>query len=419
MLHHRYAVGAVITVAALGTFWGAGRAWSLRRLPVAPPIVVDFAYTERTDTLHLDEPLSALLGRQGITGNEMYDVLGAAPSLNPRRIRAGRVFEFRYAVGESTPTGIAIRLDADQRLQLRRGDDGWTGEMEQIEWRARTMRFEGVIEGSLYESIHRVIPDSVLDAPQRDRLIADLADGVFGWDIDFSREVYPGDRFRLLYDRLASSLGDVRYGRLVSAKLETRGVENTAYVIVDDQGRNTYFDARGVSLRRAFKRNPVAYLRISSSFSGRRFHPVLGRWRAHYGVDYAAGTGTPIYATGDGVVKFAGRDGGYGLMVKVRHAKGIETRYAHMSRIRRGIRSGVRVAQGQVVGYVGMTGLANGPHVHYEFLKNGRFLNPRSVDFGEGEPLPDARHEEFDSLRRHYDLLLDGPATYELVLGGN
>jgi murein DD-endopeptidase MepM/ murein hydrolase activator NlpD len=264
-----------------------------------------------------------------------------------------------------------------------------------------------VIRSSLYEALDEYIPDSVLAPNQRPLLLWDLADGVFGWVIDFTRDNYEGDHFVVLYERLTSGLGDVRYGRVVAARIESRGNPHAAYVMTDGQGRNQYYDADARSLKRAFKLYPVPSFRyISSGFSRRRFHPVLKTHRAHLGVDYSARTGTPIVATGDGAVSRAGRWGGYGVMVAIRHPKDIETRYAHMSRVRSGIRPGVRVQQGQIIGYVGMTGLANAPHVHYEFIKNGAQRDPRSAgDFGEGEPVPQDRRAEFESLRAYYELL--------------
>jgi murein DD-endopeptidase MepM/ murein hydrolase activator NlpD len=151
---------------------------------------------------------------------------------------------------------------------------------------------------------------------------------------------------------------------------------------------------------------PVRFRRISSGFSQGRFHPVLKTTRAHLGTDYAAAPGTPIYSTADGTVIRAGRWGGYGIMVAIRHPRGIETRYAHMQGLAKGIRAGIRVRQDELIGFVGMTGLADGPHVHYEFLKNGRHLNPRRADLGDGEPVPGTRRAEFDAVRAAYDRLL-------------
>jgi murein DD-endopeptidase MepM/ murein hydrolase activator NlpD len=413
------AIAALAFVVAL--VWTAGEAWSERRIPVAQPIVVSKAFVMRADTLRRNETLSHLFSRHRIEGTELVSLLDAADGLNPRRMPAGQVFEFRYAVGQARPNRVTIRLGDDRLLTLH-ADTGrtWRGESDAIVWSVELRRVEGVIRSSLYDALNENIPDSVLPPSQRPLLLWDLADGVFGWVIDFTRDNYEGDDFVVLYERLKSGLGDVRYGRVVAARIESRGQPHDAYVMTDDQGRNHYYDAVGRSLKRAFKLYPVpSFKYISSGFSGRRFHPVLKTHRAHLGVDYAATTGTPVVATGDGTVSRAGRWGGYGVIVAVRHTKDIETRYAHMSRIRSGIRPGVRVQQGQVIGYVGMTGLANAPHVHYEFLKNGAHRDPRSAgEFGEGEPVPRDRRGEYESLRSYYELLLV-PRSTESVAAGN
>ena len=391
----------------LGALWTANAALSARRLPVAPPIVVSTAYVERTDTMRRNETLSHLFGRHNIYGPELVDLLRAAEGLNPRRIRLGQVFRFRYVAGEARPHRVTVRLGDERILTLSSDSAGhWTGESEEILWSVHLERTEGSIQSSLYQTIESLIPDSLLPAAERIRLIDDLSEGVFGWIIDFSRDFYPGDRFNVLYERLTSPLGDLRYGRIVAAKLETRGRENSAYVMPDDRGSNVYYDDQGRSLRRAFKLSPLAASRITSRFSMSRFHPILRRRVPHTGVDYAAYRGSRIMATGSGIVTRAGRWGTYGIMVSIRHANSIETRYAHMSRLARGIKPGDRVNAGAVIGYVGMTGMANGPHVHYEFLKNGQHRDPRSVQRGDGTPIPADQRAEFESVKAHYDRLL-------------
>ena len=179
-----------------------------------------------------------------------------------------------------------------------------------------------------------------------------------------------------------------------------------------------YYDAEGRSLRRAFLRYPVQFRRISGGF-GRRYHPVLRRYRAHLGTDYAAVSGSPIRATADGVVRRSGRWGGYGIVVTIRHPKAIETRYAHMSRVATGIRPGVRVTQGQTIGYVGMTGLATGPHVHYEFLKNGRQVDSRGVDLGDGDPVSDELRPEFEKAKATLNAALVGDSAPRPAVASN
>lgn len=404
----RVLVGIGLAVAAVVALRAVSRAIATDDVPVAPPIVVSSAFIERTDTLHTSETLSHLFARHNIAGQELIDLLRAAEPIDPRRVRAGQVFQFRYAVYAPRPEQVIVRLDSDRILTLSHDSiAGWQGQLQSVFWTVSTEVARGRIRTSLYETIDELIPPSVLSSAERARLAWDLADGVFGWVIDFTRDNYEGDRFQIVYERLHSELGDVRFGRILAATIETRGRENAAYVLPDEEGRNVYYDAEGRSLRRAFKLYPAEFRRISSGFARNRFHPVLKTRRPHLGVDYAANVGTPIMATGDGTIIRAGRWGGYGIAVAIRHPKGIETRYAHMSGLARGIHAGGRVRQGQVIGYVGATGLANGPHLHYEFIKNGRHVDPRSaVKYGEGEPLAKARRGEFEAVKAEYDRLL-------------
>jgi murein DD-endopeptidase MepM/ murein hydrolase activator NlpD len=398
---------AAIGVALTGVLAFASRAWWPERLPVAAPLVVTHAFIEHADTVRTNETLSDLFARQHIVGANLLALVAALPDLNPRRVLPRTVFEFRTAVGAVVPEWVRVRASDTLFLRADRGPDGtWTAARDRIDWSVQVERIDGAIQSSLYETIDALIPDSVMPALGRSQLAWDLADAVFAWQIDFTRDIRPGDRFTVVYERLSSALDEVRYGRVLAAIVETSGVENTAYVLSDREGRNAYYDVEGRSLRRAFKMYPVQFRRISSNFSRGRLHPVLGIRRPHLGTDFAADMGTPIEATSDGTVIRAGRWGGLGIMVALRHAKGIETRYGHMSRIAAGIRPGVRVRQGEVIGYVGMTGLANGPHVHYEFLKNGQQLNPRRVDLGDGEPVPAALRPTFDSVRVVYDRML-------------
>jgi len=404
----------VAVVATVGLLAGAA-AWSRTSLPVAEALTVRAAHRERVDTLHRDETLSHLFGRHGITGGDLQAALHAVSGLDPRRVRAGQVFHFRYASTGPVPQRVRAAFGSDRILWLWRDSAAaWRGEWETVAWSPQAIRAEGTVQSSLYESLHAAIPDSMLPAGETDRLIYALADDVFAWEIDFATDLYPGDRYQILFERLISSEGQVRYGRLVAATLYTRGVARTAYVLSDAAGRNAYYDAEGRSLRRAFKRAPVPY-RVTSRFSSSRYHPVLKQYRAHLGTDYRAPMGTPVEATGDGIVTRAGRWGGYGLMVSIRHPNGIETRYAHLSRLASGARAGLRVTQGWIVGFSGTSGLATGPHVHYEFLKNGHQRNPRSVDVGNGEPVPTARRAAFEALRYRYDRLLSGDASYLLA----
>ncbi|MGH7752425.1 MAG: peptidoglycan DD-metalloendopeptidase family protein, partial [Gemmatimonadales bacterium] len=381
-------VGAVGVAAALGLPSGA-------RVPQSPatPAEVEFA-----DTLRRNETLSDLLLRQGLTPLEVTQVAVASPSVNARRLRAGLVFRFRHAATSYVPSTIEVRVADDRRVHFVRGDSGWSALEEAIPFTVRSARVHGVVETSLYEALDAAIPDTILPRPERFRMAWALAD-VYDWEVDFTRDLRAGAKFDVLMERLVSDEGEVRFGRVVAARLDVPGGASFAYWFEPTGAPAGYYDADGRSLRRAFLRTPLEYRRVSSRFASGRFHPILGRWRSHTGTDYAADYGTPVRATADGTVEAAGRDGGYGNMVVLRHAKGISTRYAHLSRFAAGVRQGARVRQGETIGYVGSTGLSTGPHLHYEFRVQGRPTNPQRRDMGAGAPIPAADREAFMAWR--------------------
>ena len=221
---------------------------------------------------------------------------------------------------------------------------------------------------------------------------------MYDWEVDFTRDLRPGDRVEVLIERLQSPEGEKRLSRILAARVDVAGIPSFAFAFDGPNGSTGFYDDRGRSLRRAFLRAPLRFSHISSRFGG-RFHPILKRWRTHEGTDYAAGYGTPVRATADGIVTEAGRNGGYGNLVELRHANGIRTRYGHLSRFASGLHVGQRVAQQQIIGYVGATGLATGPHLHYEFLVNGRPTNPQRKDAGAGEPVASKLKSAFDAVR--------------------
>ncbi len=409
--------GAVVSTAFVMLSTGSAR--RIQETPVAEPIVVSKAYEERSDRLRRNETLSHMFARHNVEGPQLQQLLEAARprGLNPRRVTPNQVFDFRYVIGQDVPDRVRTRISEDAFLQLQRNAAGeWGGALDAIRWTVLQERASGTITSSLNDAVHAMISDSIMPHLYRAGLINNLAEDVYGWVIDFTRDFRPGDRFDILYERLVSSEGEVRYGRLLASNLETGGRPNTAYVMSDEQNRNVYYDGESRSLRRAFLRYPVQYRRISGGY-GRRYHPILRQYRAHLGTDYAATSGTPIFATADGEVTRAGRWGGYGLVVTIEHAKDIETRYAHMSRVHNGIKPGVRVHQGEIIGYVGMTGLATGHHVHYEFLKNGGQVDPRGVDMGDGDPVPESLRAEFETVRAAFNLVLfDSTATDRTVV---
>ena len=393
--HYVVAGGLVVG----GLLWAAHEAWSARRMVTARPLVVTEAYDDRADTLRARETLSDLLARAGITGRDYVAFLGATKALDSRRLRPGLVFHVRRLKGDSVTQRLGVRTGPEVRLWMNRlgGDSGWRETVETIAWTKARLRATGVIQTNLYDALDRAVPDSFLPGKERIQLAWAIAD-VYDWEVDFTRDLRPGDHFEVLIERLESPEGERRFGRILAARVDVAATPSYAFYFEGETARGGFYDDKGRSLRRAFLRAPLQYRRISSRFGG-RFHPILNRWRSHQGTDYAAAWGTPVRATADGNVTFAGREGGYGNLIEVRHANGIRTRYGHLSKFAKGLHVGQRVTQDQTIGYVGSTGLSTGPHLHYEFLVNGRATNPQRKDAGPVQAVPSKLKPDFESLR--------------------
>jgi murein DD-endopeptidase MepM/ murein hydrolase activator NlpD len=274
-------------------------------------------------------------------------------------------------------------------------------------WSPQVIRAEGPLDHSLYRAFAGVLGDSILNQRERAYMAWEIAD-IFRWEADFTRNIRPGDHFKVVFERLLSPYGEVRYGRLLAADIVLHGRILTAFEFDDIQGRTAFYDAQGRSLRRDFLRVPVEFKRISSDF-GARYHPILRRWRDHQGIDYAASSGSPVMSVGDGEIVRAGNAGGYGRLVEIRHGNGLITRYAHLRGFGPGIRTGARVSQGQVIGYVGKTGLATGPHLHFEFRVNGVARDPDEITTGEGAPIAASLRAAFMAQVDRYRAVLGQP----------
>jgi len=411
---HFVAAGALV---AGGLAWASRDAWPWRRPLTAPVIVVDAAYADLTTALGRRETLADVLARGGIRGRDYAAFLAAAKSLPVRRLRPGLRFDLRRLKTDSVARRVTVRLSPERRLTVVRGegDAGWVETVETIPWAITRLRVTGAIESSLYDALDKAMADSFLPASERRQLAWAIAD-VYDWEVDFTRDIRPGDRFTVLLERLESSEGERRFGRILAARVDVARTPQYAFYFEDATGSDAvtgFYDERGRSLRRAFLRAPLQFRRVSSRF-GARYHPILHMWRAHEGVDFSAAYGTPVRATADGIVARVGReDGGYGNLIEVRHPNGIRTRYGHLSGFARGLRPGERVAQGETIGYVGSTGLSTGPHLHYEFLVNGRPTNPRGKDMGAGTPVPRRLTATFDTARDGLLVLLE-PKTSPL-----
>ena len=300
--------------------------------------------------------------------------------------------------------GLKRQLSVTQTLEVRRAHDGFAAEIIENPVEIEIARKRGVITSSLFEAA-----DEAGISNQTTMAVAN----VFGWDIDFVLDIREGDAFIVVYEQIWQDGQLVRDGEVIAAEFINDGRTYRAVRYTLPDGRSEFFAPDGRSMRKTFLRAPVEFSRISSRFNPRRRHPVLNTIRAHKGVDYAAPTGTPVRAAGDGRVRFHGRQGGYGNAVVIEHGGGITTLYGHLSRFAKGAGQGQRVRQGQVIGYVGRTGLASGPHLHYEYRVNGTHRNPQTVKLGDAQPIADELRADFTAraapLLAELDLINRGP----------
>ena len=287
--------------------------------------------------------------------------------------------EMRYQFEDGELAGLQYEVNLTDTLHVTRDNGVFRAETITKELETRVTEATGVITDSLFMTAQR--------AGLSDNLTMQLVE-LYGWDIDFALEIRKGDRFYVVYEEKYKDGVKVQEGPILSAEFinQDKSYRTVRYTHAD--GYTDYYNENGFSMRKAFLRTPVKFTRISSGFSLGRKHPILNKIRAHRGVDYAAPTGTPIKATGDGVVTFAGNNGGYGRVVILNHGEKYSTLYGHMSKYANGVRTGSRVKQGQIIGYVGMTGLATGPHLHYEFRIHGVHHNPLTVKLPKAIGIP-------------------------------
>ncbi|MGA0939019.1 MAG: peptidoglycan DD-metalloendopeptidase family protein, partial [Litorivicinaceae bacterium] len=323
----------------------------------------------RSERVNQGDSLSRLFNRQGLSPTLLHALTQAEDSDNRvSKLNVGQTVEFRYNNDDALAELAVIHSPFDQTV-AKHSDRGWTIEQQHREAEIYIEHANATINSSLFLAGAR--------AGLTDNLIMELAD-IYGHVIDFVYEIREGDQFIVTFEKRYLDGEFIEYGNILAAEFINAGESFVAVRYTDTEGDTGYYDQNGVSLRKAFLRAPLNFRRISSNFKLARKHPILGKMRAHKGTDYAASTGTPIYAAGDGKITFRGTKGGYGRTVIIKHGNSIETRYAHLSRYGK-FKSGQKVKQGQVIGYVGMSGLATGPHLHYEFIVSGVHRNPRTI----------------------------------------
>lgn len=354
------------------------------------------------DTVKSGDSLSVIFSRNNLSAIDVIDIAKAAPKEALKLQLQQEIRWQRSADNRITQLHISISALATHIIE-KQADGNLVYRLEQrdADYLPRYAQFD--IKGSLfYDGGQAGVPTSVLYQ------IATI----FGWDIDFALDIRTGDKLRLIYEEVFLDGEKISTGDILIAEFVNRGRTLTAVRFEDEQGNANYFTPNGLSMRKEFLRNPIDFARISSRFNLRRKHPVLNRIRAHKGTDYAAPTGTPIKATGDGRVIHAGRKGGYGNVVIIQHGQRYRTLYAHLSKFGRGIRVGRTVRQGQTIGLVGSTGLATGPHLHYEFLVDGVHRDSLRVKLPKADAIPKQVKSQF---QKESDRLVNWLASYQIT----
>ncbi|MDX1669282.1 MAG: peptidoglycan DD-metalloendopeptidase family protein [Limnobacter sp.] len=332
------------------------------------------------------EGLQAFLSGDSV-GKLLFSQLRAGRSITVQMDESNQLNWMRYKLNHADSYVESVFIE-------RSPEGEYSAELQKLEFDKDLAFRSGRIESSLFGAADSAdLPESVA---------IKMAE-IYSSQIDFHRELREGDQFRVVYEQLSLDGEPVGSGRVLAVDFVNDGRSHKAFYFESPQGKTGYYDEKGMSLRSTFLRSPLKFSRISSGFSKRRFHPIQGRWKAHNGVDYAAPTGTPIHATANGRVELVGRKGGYGNVVYLKHNNGYSTRYAHMSRFARGLRNGDRVEQGDIIGYVGATGWATGPHLHYEFRVNESPRDPLTIKLARlAEPL--TREEMTQFKRAQYAL---------------
>jgi murein DD-endopeptidase MepM/ murein hydrolase activator NlpD len=332
------------------------------------------------------DTLGRLFQTHGLRAGDLREVMRAGAACDGlKRLKVGQPLRFQRG-DDGALLALNYQDAPDRQITVRRTPSGFSADIERGDVEVRRIHTYGEIHDSLFSDGQR--------AGLSDAKILKLAD-IFAYDIDFALDLQDGDRFSLIHEEYwlhGEKIGD---GPILAAEFVNEGKAYSAARFTAADGSQDFYGFDGRGLKKAFIRTPVEFARISSLFNLQRRHPILNTIRAHKGVDYAAPTGTPVRATGNGKVITLGSKNGYGKTVEIAHSNGVTTLYGHLNGYRTGLRSGARVRQGEVIGYVGMTGLATGPHLHYEFRVNGAHKNPLTVPLPKSEPIPAAQLARF------------------------
>lgn len=347
---------------------------SYEEVSISPDPVEAFPYV-----IEKNSTLSSSLSQLEIPANVIHELVQASkPVVNLAQIHPGVRFRIqKNSVNELEL--IEFRYSAIDRILISKKNSLWEAKKIKEQVDIKTVTFSGLVNMNLWES--------AIQANMDPNLVSDLAE-IFGWEVDFSREVRVNDRWRLTVEQKFVKGQPVGWGSILAAEYENAGTSYQAVLFRHEGEDYGYFSPQGNSLRKMFLKSPIKYGRVTSGFSTRRYHPILKIRRPHLGVDYGAPIGTPIRSIGEGTVLIAKYNGAAGKMIRIRHNSIYQTAYKHLNGFAKGIRSGARVQQGQIIGYVGNSGLSTGPHLHFEFYQSGRYIDPLRKKFPSADPIP-------------------------------
>ena len=363
----------------------------------SPPIEPEAAVVEApsfksiNSSIEPGETLFAVFQKHGLNIDELFAMKQAAASVHHlKQVYPGQPYSVTIDENNCV-NSFTYEINDNTTLKIERNGSGFHARKCETPYESRTLTLGGTIEGSLIGAL----------GPEREEtMLAIQVSDILAWDIDFNTDLRTGDTFKIIAEGLYLNGEFKKYGKILAVEFINDAQKHVAYRF-EQAGRMDYYDEGGKSLRKAFLKAPLSFRRISSSFSHSRRHPILKVNRPHHGIDYVAPTGTPVSATADGKVSFAGYRGGYGKLAILSHRNGLQTYYGHLSRFASGIRTGKEIQQGDMVGYVGATGLATGPHLHYEMRQHAAAVNPARFKMDAGKPVPANLMASFKEATAH------------------
>ncbi|MBI4843372.1 MAG: peptidoglycan DD-metalloendopeptidase family protein [Nitrospirae bacterium] len=388
-----YLTAIVLALTAILIFTGIKGQKAPEREAIIEPLKKE-SFHKITGTIKKGETFFNIFKKYGLNIAEFFKIRDAAADVHHlREVKPGQQYIISVNADKSV-NSFSYWIDDDSILSIARKDEDFKSSRIDIEYEKRVMHIGGVITDNLISSIGE---------GRENLLLALRLSDIFAWDIDFTSDLRNADTFKIIAEALYLNGKFKKYGEILSAELINDRKTYRAYIFEGNE-KADYFDETGRNLRKAFLKAPLNFRKISSYYSGARLHPILKVYRPHHGLDYSAPEGTPVSAVGDGRIVFAGTKGGYGNLVEIRHPNGYETLYGHLSKINKEVRNGTFVEQGQIIGYVGSTGLATGPHLHYEMRINDMPTNPLAIKMPSGEPVPASLMAKFREYKNMMDI---------------